>query len=122
LYLIDRVGDRMPQGRVASGALLAMALAIGGLAVVPDVSNFLFSSLHMGRALGASILTVPVALILGLATALLNAPAQTIVQQRADANLRGRVLAVQQAMAAAVAIPPLLAVGAVNQLLTTSQT
>jgi hypothetical protein len=67
-------------------------------------------------------MTVPISFVLGIATALLNAPAQTIVQQRANQNLRGRVLAVQQALAAAVTIPPLLAVAAVGQLLTVPQT
>ena len=112
----------MPKGRVASGALLAMGLAVVALAVVPNVSGFLFSSLHLSREFGASIMAVPISLVLGLATALLNAPAQTIVQQRADTNLRGRVLAVQQALAASVTIPPLLVIALVGQLLSVSKT
>jgi hypothetical protein len=67
-------------------------------------------------------MTVPISFVLGVTTALLSAPAQTIVQERADSNLRGRVLAVQQALAAAVTIPPLLAVAFVGQVLTVSQT
>lgn len=123
LFLIDRVGNRMQKARVASLALIAMGLAIGALAVVPNVTGVLLNSgLHLGRTLGASIMTVPISLVLGLASALLNAPAQTIVQQRADANLRGRVLAVQQALAAAVTIPPLLAVAFIGQLFSISQT
>lgn len=123
LFLIDRLGNRMPKGQVASVALLAMGLAILALAVVPNVSGFLLnSSLHIGRTVGASIITVPISLVLGLGTALLNAPAQTIVQQRADSTLRGRVLAVQQALAAAVTIPPLLLIALVGQLLNVSET
>jgi MFS family permease len=65
---------------------------------------------------------VPISFVLGIAASLLVAPAQTIVQERADANLRGRVLAVQQAIAAAVIIPPLIAVAAVGQVLSISET
>lgn len=122
LFLIDRLGDRMPKDWVANLALLAMGLAVAALAVVPNVTGFLFNSLHMSRTVGASLMTVPISLVLGLATALLNAPAQTIVQQRADAELRGRVLAVQQALAAAVTIPPLLAIALLGTLLSVSET
>jgi MFS family permease len=122
MFLIDRVGQNMRKGRVASIALLAMGVAIGALAFVPNVIGVLLSDLHLSRTFGASLITVPISFVLGIATALLNAPAQTIVQERANSNLRGRVLAVQQALAAAVTIPPLLAVAFVGQVLTVSQT
>ena len=123
LFLIDRLGQRMPKERVASLALFAIGLATAALAVVPNISGVLLNSgLHIGRPIGAALITLPISLVLGLGSALLNAPAQTIVQERADEHLRGRVLAVQQALSAAVAIPPLLAVGFVGTLLTISQT
>jgi MFS family permease len=122
MFLIDRLGQNMRKGRVASAALLAMGVAIGALAFVPNVIGVLLSDLHLSRTFGASLITVPISFVLGIATALLNAPAQTIVQERANSNLRGRVLAVQQALAAAVTIPPLLAVAFVGQVLTVSQT
>ncbi len=122
MYLIDRIGHRMPKGRVASAAMVATGIALGALAVVPNVTGVLLSYAQVSRTLGAACMTVPISFVLGVATSLLVAPAQTIVQERADANLRGRVLAVQQALAAAVTIPPLIAVAAVGQLLTTSQT
>ena len=122
MFLIDRIGQHMPKGRVASAALIATGLALGALAIVPNVTGVLLSYAHVSRTLGAVCMTVPISFVLGVATSLLVAPAQTIVQERADANLRGRVLAVQQALAAAVTIPPLIAVAAVGQFLTTSQT
>ena len=122
LYLIDRLGHLMPKGRVASAALLVIGLAIAALAVVPSVVAALLSNFHLNRTVVASCMTVPISFVLGIGTALLNAPAQTIVQERADVNLRGRVLAVQQALAAAVTIPPVIAVAAVGQLFTISQT
>jgi len=121
LLLIDRLGHLMPKGRVASAALLTIGLAVGALAVVPSVTAALLSNLHAGRTVVASCMTVPISFVLGIATALLNAPAQTIVQERADGNLRGRVLAVQQALAACVTIPPLILVAAAGQLFTTPQ-
>jgi MFS family permease len=122
IFLIDRLRTRIPKERVATAALLAIGSAIAALAVVPNVTGALFSGLHLSRTVGASAMTVPISFVLGAATALLNAPAQTIVQERAHANLRGRVLAVQQALAAAVTIPPLLAIGFLGQLLTIPQT
>jgi hypothetical protein len=122
LYVIERQGDHMPKGRVASWALMAIGLAIAGLAVVPNVSAALLSGWHVNKTLGASIMTVPLSFVLGIATALLTAPAQTTVQERANSNLRGRVLAMQQALAAAVTIPPLLLVGAVGQVLSIPET
>jgi hypothetical protein len=121
LLLIDRLGHLMPKGRVASAALLTIGVAIGALAVVPSVTAALLSNVHAGRTIVASCMTVPISFVLGIATALLNAPAQTIVQERADNNLRGRVLAVQQALAACVTIPPLILVAAAGQLFTTPQ-
>ena len=118
LFLIDRLGQKLPKSKVASLALLAIGVAIIALATVPKLLAFLFSNgLHFSHALGASLLTVPISFVLGMATALLSAPAQTIVQQRASSNLRGRVLAVQQALAAAVTIPCLLTVALVGQVL-----
>jgi MFS family permease len=122
LFLIDRIGHRMPKGRVASVATIVMGVAIGALAIIPNVTGVLLSDLQVSRTFGASLMTVPISFVLGSATALLNAPAQTIVQERASQNLRGRVLAVQQALAAAVAIPPLLAGAIIGQFLTVPQT
>ena len=121
LLLIDRLGHLMPKGRVASAALLTIGMAVGALAVVPTVTAALLSNVHAGRTIVASCMTVPISFVLGIATALLNAPAQTIVQERADANLRGRVFAVQQALAACVTIPPLILVSVAGQLFTTPQ-
>jgi hypothetical protein len=102
--------------------MIAAGIALGALAVVPNVTGVLLSYADVSRTLGATCMTVPISFVLGIATSLLVAPAQTIVQQRADANLRGRVLAVQQALAAAVAIPLLIVVAAVGELLAASET
>jgi hypothetical protein len=65
---------------------------------------------------------VPIAVLMGIEVAFINAPVQTIVQQRAPAHLRGRVLAMQQTLSAAMAIPPLIRVGAVASIVGTPAT
>jgi MFS family permease len=51
------------------------------------------------------------ALIIGMTMATINSPAQTIVQERSNDAVRGRVLAVQFAVANLVGIPPMLFIG-----------
>jgi len=53
---------------------------------------------------------------LGLAYAMVNAPAQTVLHERAPPEMRGRVFGAQLALASLVAIIPLLLVGAVVDL------
>ena len=61
--------------------------------------------------LTTSALVMFFALIIGMAVATINIPAQTIVQERSNDAVRGRVLAVQFTIANAVAIPPMLLIG-----------
>jgi len=117
LVLIDRFVHRLPKHRVAAWATIAMGLAIGALAILPNVTGVLLSNWHVSRTLGASLMTIPISFVLGVAASLLNAPAQTIVQERADVDLRGRVFALQLALGAAITIPPIIAVGLVGQVL-----
>jgi hypothetical protein len=44
----------------------------------------------------------------------INAPIQTILQERSSGKVLGRVLAMQQTLQSAVSIPPLLAIGAIT--------
>jgi hypothetical protein len=59
---------------------------------------------------------------MGIEVAFINAPVQTIVQQRAAPELRGRVLALQQTLTAAIAIPPLVLIGGVAAVVGTPAT
>jgi hypothetical protein len=65
---------------------------------------------------------VPIAALMGIEVAFINAPVQTIVQERASPGLRGRVLALQQTLTAAMAIPPLILVGGVAAVFGTPAT
>ena len=48
---------------------------------------------------------------IGLMMATINIPAQTTIQEQAEENVRGRVFAVQFAIANALSIPPMLSIG-----------
>lgn len=51
------------------------------------------------------------ALVAGMSMAMINIPAQTIVQERSSDAVRGRVFAVQFTLSNAIGIPPMLFVG-----------
>jgi hypothetical protein len=74
------------------------------------------------RGVQQTLTMAPIAALLGMEVSFINAPVQTIVQQRATEALQGRVLAMQQTMAAAIAIPPLIVVGGVAALIGTPAT
>ena len=61
-------------------------------------------------------LTMIIAGPLGLAYAMVNAPAQTVLHERAPPEMRGRVFGAQLALASLAAIIPLLLVGAVADI------
>ena len=51
------------------------------------------------------------ALVIGMTMAAINIPAQTIVQERSNDAVRGRVLAVQFTLSNAIGIPPTMFIG-----------
>jgi MFS family permease len=53
---------------------------------------------------------------MGFAYALVNAPAQTVLHERAPAEMRGRVFAAQVVLANAVGILPLIVAGSVADI------
>jgi Na+-transporting methylmalonyl-CoA/oxaloacetate decarboxylase beta subunit len=73
--------------------------------------------LNPGNLLGLSLLqtlTMMFAAPMGFAYALLNAPAQTVLHERAPPEMRGRIFATQVVSANFVSLLPLLVVGAVT--------
>jgi len=72
--------------------------------------------LNPGRFLGLSLLqslTMLFAAPMGFFYALLNAPAQTVLHERAPPEMRGRIFATQVVSANFVSLLPLLVVGAI---------
>lgn len=92
-------------------------LASVGLAVV-TVTVTVFGVLDFLRASGSTqdwllAATLIMAFPLGLAYAMVNAPAQTLLQERAPPEMRGRLFSTQMMLANAVSMLALLLVGGV---------
>jgi Na+/melibiose symporter-like transporter len=126
MLILGQWGYRLKKDRLVLIALVSLGITVIGLASVPAIGGF-WSSL--GRAglpiptgVGLTFTMVPLAALMGIEVSFINAPVQTIVQQRATAAMRGRVLAMQQTLTAAMAIPPLILVGAVASIVGTPAT
>ena len=118
LFILGHWGARLRKDRLVVVALLALSITILGLADVPSLAHEFwlpFSVIGINPAPNVErLLTmIPISLLLGIEIAFINAPIQTIVQERAPERLRGRILAMQQTLTAAVAIIPLLLIGGI---------
>jgi MFS family permease len=127
IFILGHFGTRLRTDRLVLVALIALGVTVIGLASVPGIAA-IFTAIS--RAFGLPIpegvryisAIVPVSALLGIEVAFINAPVQTIVQERAAPELRGRVLALQQTLTAALAIPPLVVVGGIAALISTPAT
>jgi MFS family permease len=120
MLILGQWGHRLKKERLVLIALVALGVSIIGLAAVPVLATFWQGIAALGIPIPSgvrlTITMVPIAALMGIEVAFINAPVQTIVQQRAAPQLRGRVLALQQTLTAALAIPPLLVVGGIGDL------
>ena len=125
LRALPWIASRMGKGRVAVVGLVGIALCLVALGFVERIADLMEHTEHLnpfahnGRMAGLSLLvTLTMALTgpLGFAYALVNAPAQTILHERAPAEMRGRVFASQLVLANAVSIGPLILIGGVADL------
>lgn len=126
MAVLGQYGHRLRKDRLVMVALISLGVTVIGLAAVGTIASF-WQSLHslgivFPRGVQQTLTMAPIAALLGIEVSFINAPVQTIVQQRATEALRGRVLAMQQTMAAAIAIPPLIVVGGVAALIGTPAT
>lgn len=118
LFVLGHWGAQLRKDRLVVVATLALSVAILGLADVPSLAHefwlpFSLVGVYLATNLARLLIMIPISVLIGIAIAFINAPVQTIVQERAPAHLRGRVLAMQQTLTAAVAIPPLLFIGGI---------
>lgn len=118
LFILGHWGNRIRKDRLVVVALLALSVSVLGFSDVPSLSHelwlpFSVVGINPGISLARVLTMIPVSLLIGIEIAFINAPLQTIVQERAPVDLRGRILAMQQTLTAAVAIPPLLLIGGV---------
>ncbi len=126
IVILGQWGYRLRKDRLVLVALMALGITVIGLASVPTISEFWISLRNAGLAIPQgvtlTVTMVPIAALMGIEVAFINAPVQTIVQERAAPELRGRVLALQQTLTAAIAIPPLILIGGVAAVIGTPAT
>lgn len=126
MVVLGQWGHRLRKDRLVLVSLIALGATVIGLAAVPIIGSFWESLRHAGldipQGVELTLTMVPISALLGIEVAFINAPVQTIVQQRAKPELRGRVLAMQQTITAGMAIPPLALVGGIAAIVGTPAT
>ncbi len=108
LLLVPRLGRRFSVNMMATAALAVICVVV----TILGVFDFLRTSTGGSQdwlLVGTLIMAFP----LGLAYAAVNAPAQTLLQERAPAEMRGRLFSTQMMLANAVSMLALLVVGGV---------
>lgn len=126
MFVLGRWGTRLNKERLVLVSLIALGVTVIGLAAVPLEASF-WQSLHnaglpIPAGVGFTVTMFPVTVLMGLEVAFINAPAQTIIQERAAPSIRGRVLALQQTLTAGLAIPPLILVSGAAAIIGTPAT
>ena len=105
--------------------MVGLSVCVVALALIEPFAEWLETTQNLNpfsedrRAGGLSVLmllTMGFAGPLGFAYAMVNAPAQTVLHERAPADMRGRVFASQVVVANAVGILPLIVAGSVADI------
>lgn len=119
LRLLVVLGRRYSPTGIVTVGLFGLSLAIAAMGGVDFLVEFLqeqqpWDLLGPDQVLGTSLLvvvTVVLAFPMGIAYAMINAPAQTVLHERAPADMRGRVFSAQLMLANAVSMVALLGIG-----------
>ena len=119
LRLLTVLGRRYSPTGIVTVGLFGLAAAIAAMGAVDFLVDFLQDEQPWGRlgpdqVLGESLLVVVVVILafpMGIAYALVNAPAQTVLHERAPADMRGRVFSAQLMLANAISMFALLFIG-----------
>ena len=125
LRALPYVAARLGKNRTVIVGLAGLSISIVALGFIEPFAEWLETTKNLnpfsddGRAGGLSILvllTMAFAGPLGFTYAMVNAPAQTVLHERAPAEMRGRVFAAQVVLANAVGILPLIVAGSVADI------
>jgi MFS family permease len=102
--LVGRYGHHFRRESLSNTGLLILGLTLMGLTFVAG---------RMGSFSLISPLTIisTLAFFMGAGVAMINVPAQTVMQERSPAEIRGRVIAFYFMISSLVAIPPMLFIG-----------
>jgi MFS family permease len=124
LRALPLIAARVGKNRTVIIGMCGLAVCVTALGLIEPIAHGLKGTEHLNpfgeeRAGGLSILvllTMGFAGPLGFTYALVNAPAQTVLHERAPAEMRGRVFAAQVVLANAVGILPLIVAGSVADI------
>lgn len=125
LRALPFIAARIGKNRTVIAGLSGLTLCVIALGLIEPFAEWLQTTENLnpfsddGRAGGLSILvllTMGFAGPIGFSYALVNAPAQTVLHERAPAEMRGRVFAAQVVLANAVGILPLVVAGSVADI------
>jgi MFS family permease len=122
LRFLPWFAQRIGKARVVTVGLGGIGLCLVALALVEPLADLLEGTGVLDPegvgGLGLLVtLTMFFAFPLGLSYALINAPAQTVLHERAPAEMRGRIFTTQVVSANFFSLLPLLLIGAVTDLL-----
>jgi MFS family permease len=121
LRLLPWFAQGIGKERVVTAGLGGIGLCLLALALVEPLAALLeYVGVDPGGVGGQGLLwtlTMFFAFPLGLSYALINAPAQTVLHERAPAEMRGRIFTTQVVSANFFSLLPLLLVGGITDLL-----
>jgi MFS family permease len=119
ILALNVYGKYIPRRRVIEGGLIAMAVALGALALAGPISGLLqradraIAPIDLGPLVSLLAVVVVLALILGFAYAWVAVPAQTQLQEELPADVRGRVFGVLNMLVSVASFLPIVIVGPV---------
>lgn len=126
ILILAQWGSHLRKDRLVLVSLIALGVTVIGLAAVPLEASFWHHLSDIGlpipAGVGYNLTMFPITVLAGVEVAFINAPAQTLIQEKAAPAIRGRVLAMQQTLSAALAIPPLIVVALVATAIGTPAT
>jgi MFS family permease len=121
LRFLPWLAQRIGKERVVTVGLAGIALCLVALALVEPLADLLENMGVDPEGVGGRgllwTLTMFFAFPLGLSYALINAPAQTVLHERAPAEMRGRIFTTQVVSANFFSLLPLLLIGGITDVL-----
>ncbi|HEX5466754.1 MAG TPA: MFS transporter [Candidatus Limnocylindrales bacterium] len=122
ILLLNAYGRYLPRRRVIEGGMLTLAVCLGLLAVAAPLSSFLKARasnngfVQLGPLVSLLAIVVVVAIVAGIAYALVAVPAQTQLQEELPADVRGRVFGVLNMLVSVASFVPIIVAGPVADL------
>ncbi len=124
LRLLPWLAEKIGKDRVVAFGLVGLAVCLIALGLVQNIADAFQKTEVLNpfgqQRLGGLSLLVALTMIfagpMGLTYAMVNAPAQTVLHERAPPEMRGRIFGAQMALASVTAIIPLMLVGAVADI------